>query len=374
MAFQVPFVDAKKHYATYKSEIDGAIIGCLTNGDMIYRQHLKDFEANLAKFVGTKYAVGLNSGYHALHFSLLGAGIKEGDEVVTVAHTFVATVSAIIHCGAKPVFVDVTEDYNMDVDAIEAVITPRTKAILPVSLNGRVANMPRIMQIAEKHNLKVIEDSCQALGANIGGKGAGAWGLTGCFSFYPFKILGCAGDGGALTTNDPELAKMAIRLRYNGEDRETGEYHYHGYTALLDNIQAAVLDAKLKHFPKWVEHRRMIAELYHKGLEDVSEIKIPRFDQTNQRDVFQNYVIRTKKRNELRSFLTQSSIETLVHWPRPMWEHKGLGLKNPGLPQTEAISKEVISLPMSAETTPEHVETVVKAIKQFCVNEFQVAF
>lgn len=373
MSYKVPFVDAKKHYATYKSEIDNAILTCLANGDLVYRSQLKDFEAHLAQFVGTKFAVGLNSGYHALHFSLLAAGVKPGDEVITVAHTFVATVSAIVHCGATPILIDVTPDYNMDVDQLEKAITPRTRAILPVHLNGRMADMPRITEIAKKHKLAVIEDSAQSLGAKIGGKMAGAWGLTGCFSFYPFKILGCCGDGGAITTNDAEVAKMISRLRYNGEDRETGEYHYHGYTALLDNIQAAILDAKLKHFPKWVEHRRKIADLYHQGLRGVAEIHIPEFDQKDQYDVFQNYVIRTKHRDQLRAYLKENGVETLVHWPKPMWEHKNLGLKNPGLPETEAISKEVISLPMSAETTAEQVEIVVKTIKKFLVNELQAS-
>jgi dTDP-4-amino-4,6-dideoxygalactose transaminase len=365
MSYKVPFVDAKKHYSNIKPEIDNAILTCLANGDLVYRSQLKDFEKHLAEFVGVKYAIGLNSGYHALHFSLLAAGVGAGDEVITVAHTFVATVSAIVHCGATPVLIDVAEDYNMNVDLLEKAITPRTKAILPVHLNGRMADMARIMEIANKHKLAVIEDAAQSLGAKVQEKMSGAWGLTGCFSFYPFKILGCCGDGGAITTNDATVAQMISRLRYNGEDRETGEYHYHGYTALLDNIQAAILDAKLKHFPAWVEHRRKIAELYHKGLSGIEGLHIPNFDQSHQYDVFQNYVIRTKKRNELRAFLKENGVETLVHWPKPMWEHKALGLTNPGLPETESISKEVISLPMSAEATPEHVDAVVKVIKSF---------
>lgn len=365
MIYRVPFVDPRAHYRRLKSEIDGAIIDCLSNGDLIDRQQLRDFEARLAAFVGVKYVVGLNSGYHALQFSLQAAGVGAGDEVITVAHTFVATVSAIVNVGAQPVLVEVGSDYNMDADAFEAAITARTKAVIAVSLNGRMCQMDRIVAIAEKHNLIVIEDSAQALGAELHGRKAGSFGLTGCFSFFPFKILGGFGDGGAITTNDADLARMVRRLRYNGEDRETGEYHYHGETALLDNAQSAVLSVKLNHLPEWIDHRRGIAALYHEGLQEMSELRLPHFDQSARRDIFQNYVIRTEARDRLREHLTKHGVETLVHWPKPMWKHEGLGLLDPGLDETEKICREVISLPMSAETTREQVEIVVDCIRGF---------
>jgi len=365
MTYRVPFVDPKSHYQKLKPEIDRAIIDCLSSGDLIDRGQLRDFEARLAAFVGVKYAVGLNSGYHALHFSLLAAGVGPGDEVITVAHTFVATVSAIVNVGARPVLVEVGDDYNMNANAFEAAITPRTKAVIPVSLNGRVCQMDRVMAIAEKHGLKVIEDSAQALGAEFGGRKAGSFGLTGCFSFYPFKILGGFGDGGAITTNDPDVARMVRRLRYNGEDRETGEYHYHGATALLDNVQAAVLNVKLSYLPRWIEHRRRSATLYREGLQGIPNLRLPHFDESNQLDIFQNYVIRTDARDRLRQHLANNGTETLIHWPKPMWKHERLGIQDPGLPETEKICKEVISLPMSAETTPEQVEIVVDSIRSF---------
>ncbi len=365
MAYRVPFVDPRTHYKNIKTEVDQAILSCLAQGDLVYRQQLHDFERHLADFVGTKYAIGLNSGYHALHFSLFAAGIKPGDEVITVAHTFVATISAIVHCGATPVLIDVGPDYNMDVDLLEAVITPQTKAIIPVHLNGRVCDMGQVMIFAEKYNLKVIEDAAQSLGATFDGLKAGSIGHTGCFSFYPFKILGGIGDGGALTTNDPEIATIASRLRYNGEDRETGEYHFHGYTALLDNVQAAVLDVKLGYLPKWIEQRRHIAALYHEGLRDIANLVIPYCNDSVYFDIYQNYVIRTKNRDDLRQYLKDDGIETLVHWIKPVWDHKDLRLGNPGLPETESICREVISLPMSAETTPEHVKHTVQSIRQF---------
>ena len=365
MAYRVPFVDPRKHYKSLKADIDDAIIGCLERGELVYRQELRNFEQELADYVGVKYAVGLNSGYHAIHFSLLAAGIGPGDEVITVAHTFVATISAIVNCGGTPVLVDVTEDYNADVDQMEQAVTPRTKALLPVHLNGRICRMDRVMDIAEKHGLKVVEDAAQSLGATYDGKKAGSFGLTGCFSFYPFKILGCAGDGGAITTDDKEVATMVSRLRYNGEDRETGEYHYHGQTALLDNIQAAVLSVKLKRLDGWIDHRRKIAELYRKGLQGVGDLRLPHFKGGKSFDIYQNYVIRTKHRDALRQRMTDNGVETLVHWFKPVWEHKALNLGDWDLPETVSICKEVVSLPMSAETTPEHVDITVQVIRDF---------
>src|SRR6185437_559630 len=207
MDYRVPFVDPRKHYQTYKAEIDAAILGCLARGDLVDRQDLRDFENHFAAFVGTKYAVGVNSGYHALEFSLRAAGIRPGDEVITVAHTFVATISAIVNAGAKPVLVDVAADFNMSPESLEAAITPRTRAIIPVSLNGRVCDMNSILALAARRNLLVIEDSAQSLGAEYSGHRAGSFGIAGCFSFFPFKILGGIGDGGAVTTNDAEIAQ-----------------------------------------------------------------------------------------------------------------------------------------------------------------------
>lgn len=373
MGYKVPFVDPREHYRRLKTEIDGAISDTLSRGDLVLRHQLREFENNLAEFVGVKFAVGVNSGYHALHFSLLAAQIGPGDEVITVGHTFVATVSAIVHVGATPVLVDVREDYNLDPDRLEAAVTPQTRAIIPVHLNGRLCEMDRIQATARAHNLTVIEDAAQALGADFKGQRAGSFGLTGCFSFYPFKILGGFGDGGAITTNDAEVARIVRFLRFNGEDRETGEYHYHGYTALLDNVQAAVLDKKLRHLPDWVKHRRMIAGLYRDGLEEIEGLELPHFGNDSYGDVFQNYVVRTSHRDELREHLCAEGVETLVHWPKPMWKHEKLALENPYLPETEAICREVLSLPMSAETTAEHVDITVHAIEGFFSSKLKNA-
>ncbi|HLW81488.1 MAG TPA: DegT/DnrJ/EryC1/StrS family aminotransferase [Candidatus Acidoferrales bacterium] len=364
MSYRVPFVNPKAHYANLKASIDSAIVGCLSRGDLIDRQDLRDFETHFAAFVGTKYAVGVNSGYHALQFSLQAAGITRGDEVITVAHTFVATVSAIVNVGAIPVLVEVGVDYNMEPSAFAAAITPRTRAVIPVSLNGRVCDMGAILDIAARRNLIVIEDSAQALGAEYDGRRAGSFGLAGSFSFYPFKMLGGIGDGGAVTTDSAEIARAIKRLRYNGEDRETSEYHFHGQTALLDNLNAAVLDVKLKHIEKWIHHRCKVASLYREGLQDIPQLRLPHFDESRQRDVFQNYVIRSEDRDALKKHLENDGIETLVHWPKPMWQHPALGIADPGLGNTELLCKEVLSLPMSVETTEEQVDIVVDSIRK----------
>jgi dTDP-3-amino-2,3,6-trideoxy-4-keto-D-glucose/dTDP-3-amino-3,4,6-trideoxy-alpha-D-glucose/dTDP-2,6-dideoxy-D-kanosamine transaminase len=365
LSYRVPFIDPREHYRKIKGEIDFAITDTLAKGDLVLRQQLRDFEQHLAEFVGVKYAVGVNSCYHALHFSLLAVGVGPGDEVITVGHTFVATVSAIVHTGAKPVLVDVREDYNLAPDKFESAVTSRTKAVIPVHLNGRVCDMDRIAAIADKHKISIIEDAAQALGATFRGKQAGSFGLAGCFSFYPFKSLGGLGDGGAVTTNDPDVARFATLVRFNGEDRQTGEFHHHGYTALLDNVQAAVLDVKLRHLPEWIEHRRQIAALYREGLDGIEGLRLPHFLGDEYFDSYQNYVIRTGQRAALRQHLKDQGVESLVHWPKPMWEHKDLGLGNPSLPETESICREVISMPMSAETTPEHVEITVGCIRDF---------
>ncbi len=365
VAYKVPFVDPRAHYQRWREEIDGAIQTCLSRGDLVLRQQLRDFEAHLAEFVGTRFAVGLNSGFHALHFALIASGVGPGDEVITVAHTFVATISAIVHTGATPVLIDVGRDYNMDMDALEHAITPRTRAVIPVHLNGRLCDMGRIMTIADRHRLLVIEDAAQALGGTHRGRRAGSFGVAGCFSHYPFKILGGFGDGGALTTNDPEVARKATLLRYNGEDRETGEYHYHGYTALLDNVQAAVLDVKLRHLLGWIEHRRKIASLYRERLVRIPDLVLPHFEGAEYRDTYQNYVVRSRRRDALAAFLKERGVETLIHWPKPVWEHRALRLGNWRLPETEAICREVLSLPMSAETTDEQVGYVADCIRDF---------
>jgi dTDP-4-amino-4,6-dideoxygalactose transaminase len=365
MTYKVKFVDPGENYRMIQSEIDAAYREVMEKGDLILRGQLKRFEESLAAFVGTKYAVGLNSGYDALHISMIIAGIKPGDEVIVPAHTFLATASAVVNAGGTPVLVDVTRDYNIDVSRIEEKINTRTKAIIPVHLNGRPADIEKVMALAQRHKLLVVEDACQSLGATFQGKKVGSFGLTGCWSFYPFKILGGYGDGGAITTNDPEAARKAVLLRYNGEDRETGEYYYHGFTCLLDNLQAAFLDIKLNHLPRWISRRRAIAARYYAGLSGIPDLILPHFPDPRMEEVFQNYVIRTPRRDALFEHLKTAGVETLVHWRKPYYAHKALGMDGQRFPETESISREVISLPMNVEISDEEVDYVIESVRSF---------
>ena len=365
MSYKVRFVNPALNYQMIKDEIDAVYFDVMSKGDLIDRGQLKQFEENLAAFVGTKYAVGLNSGYDALHMSLRALGIGSDDEVIVPAHTFVASCSAIVNVGATPVLVDVAKDFNIDVQKIEEVITPRTKAIMPVHLSGWMADMPVIMQIAEKYNLKIVEDACQSLGSSIQGKGAGAWGDTGCWSFYPFKILGGYGDGGAITTNDLEIAQFARRMRYNGEDRETGEYYGHGFTCLLDNLQAAWLDVKLRYLPSWIVRRKAIAEKYRNALTDISDLLLPHYDRPGFDHIYQNYTLRSQQGNEFSEYLKANGVEVLTQFRKPYYKHEGLKLVDRSFPETEALSREVCSLPMNVEITDEEIDYVIKVVRNF---------
>ena len=370
MVYKVPFANPIQQYKDHRKEFLKTVDDVFSRGDLIMRKDLEDFEKKIAKFVGTKYAVGVNSGTDALSLSMEASGIKEGDEVIVPAHTFMSSISAVYHQGAKAVLVDVGKDFNINPDEIEKAITPKTKAIEPVHLNGRICDMDKITAIAEKHNLIIIEDAAQALGAKFktktgGWKKAGSFGLAGCFSMYPFKMLGGFGDAGMVTTDDPEIAKTIRRLRYNGEDRQDRKFYNHGYTALLDNIQAALLGVKLKYFPKWLDRRREIAGLYREGLENISRIKTPHFADSRFYDVYQNYVIKAEKRDEVARHLQKTGIEVLISWATPMYGQPVMQPNNIFLQETEKICKEVLSLPLYPELSNRQVKYVIRSIKDF---------
>jgi len=365
MIQKVPFVAPSRIYQKYKTELDSAYFEVMSKGDLIDREQLKNFESNLADFVGTKYAIGLNSGYDALQLSLRALDIKNGDEVIVPAHTFVATCSAVVNVGATPILVDVTKDFNIDVTRIEEMISEKTRAIIPVHLSGWMADMPEIIKIAEKYNLSIVEDACQSLGSSINGILAGAWGNTGCFSFYPFKILGGYGDGGAITTDDEQIAVFARRMRFNGEDRATGEYMGHGYTCLLDNLQAAFLNIKLKHLPESIERRKHIARKYKEALSDLPDLLLPNYNKVGFDHVYQNYTIRSKQGDEFSDYLKNKGVEVLTQFRKPYYKHKALNLDDHEFKETEALSKEVCSLPMSMELTDEEVDFVIKTVRSF---------
>lgn len=371
MSYKVPFVNYSLQYQKLKKPIDKTIQDVLSRGDLILRKDTEEFEKKLANFIGVKYAIGLNSGTDALFFSLIACGIKKGDEVITVSHTFVASIATIVQAGGKPVLIDVGDDYVMDVNKLEKAIGPKTKFIIPVHLNGRMVDMEKVVAIAKKYNLIVIEDAAQAIGAkfkmkNLGWRASGSVGLTGCFSFYPAKILGCFGDGGALTTNDADIAGKVRLLRDHGQETKTNIVCY-GWNSRLDNLQAAVLNVKSAYLSDWIKRRREIAMLYEGKLDKIKRIKLPPAVNSDSRhfDVFQNYVVRAEKRNELYDYLKENGVETLIKDRVANHRQSGLKLSRFKLPVSEKLADEVISLPMYPELTNRQVDYVVKCVVGF---------
>lgn len=366
MSYKVPFVNVPKHYQNLKEEIMKTIDDVLSRGDLILRKDVEDFEKSIASFIGAKYAIGLNSGTDAIFLPLKAAGIGPGDEVITVSHTFVASIAVIVNCGAKPVLIDVKEDFEMDMDKLEAAITPKTKAIIPVHLNGRMCDMEKLMAIAQKHNLIVIEDAAQAMGAKFDNKMAGSFGLAGAFSLYPFKVLGCFGDGGIMTTDNENIAEKVRLFRDHGQKTKT-EIVCFGFNSRLDNLQAAFLNIKFKYLLQWIQRRREIARLYQEGLTGVFQIKLPSAPDSDARyfDTYQNYVLKAENRDELFSFLKEKGVETLIKDPVANHKQPGLGLSHFSLPYTEELAKKVISLPMYPELADDEIQYVIQCVKEF---------
>lgn len=367
MAWKVPYINYPLQYQKLRQEILATVDEVLSRGDVMLRQQLRDFEANLAAFVGTKDAVGTSNCTDAMHLTLRAAGVGPGDEVITVSHTFVATAAAIHHAGAVPVLVDIGPDHNMDVDLVEAVVTPRTKAVMPVHLNGRLCEMDRLMSLAQKHHLLVIEDTAQALGGAYNGVKGGNWGLGGCFSFYPAKLLGAYGDAGALVTNSEEIAEKVRRLRDHGRQPD-GDLAGWSFNCRMDNLHAAILDLKLKHVPAWIDRRREIAALYHQYLWDLDQLVLPPPPTTDGPffDVFQNYEVEAEDRDNLRAFLTDQGIETMISWGgRGVHQFPALGLSHHRLPVTERMFKRVLMLPMHCELEDDQVGYVAERLRNF---------
>jgi dTDP-4-amino-4,6-dideoxygalactose transaminase len=367
MDWKVRFVDYPAQFTRMEGEIMGTLRTVLSQGDLMLRQQLRDFEANLARFVGTRHAVGTSNCTDALQLSLRAAGVGAGDEVITVAHTFVATAAAIHHAGATPVFVDIGDDHNMDVARVADAVTSRTKAIIPVHLNGRLCDMPRLMSLAEAHRLIVIEDSAQALGAAFDGRHGGAFGLAGCFSFYPAKLLGAFGDAGAVVTSSDELATSVRLLRNHGRapDKDIAGW---SFNCRLDNLQAALLDLKLKRLAEWIDRRREIATQYQRQLEEVQQLRLPPPPSARGRhfDIFQNYEVEVHDRDGLVAFLQERGIETLIPWGgRAVHQFKALGLSHFQLPRTERVVSTALMLPLHTELSDEQVGYACQCIREF---------
>lgn len=362
---QVPFLNLKAQYESIKDEIATAIQQVIEKTAFAGGPFVEQFEKEFAAFCQTKYAIGVNCGTSALWLTLLGLGIGQGDEVITVPNTFIATAEAISFCGAKPVFIDIDEQtYNMNPALLEQAITPKTKAIIPVHLFGQTADMDPILSIARTHRLVVVEDACQAHGATYNGKPAGSMGEAGCFSFYPGKNLGAYGEGGAVTTNNPELAAKIKMLRDHGQSKK---YHHDliGWNARLDGIQAAILSVKLKHLHEWNERRRQHASAYSEALSSGNGIILPR-EAAYGTHVYHIYAVRVTNRDQILPALMAKGIGCGIHYPVPLhltqaYRHLELGRNR--FPVAERCADEFLSLPMFPELAKDQIAFVATELK-----------
>lgn len=362
----IPLVDLKAQYRTIQPEIDVAIERVLANTSFILGKEVSSFEKAFAAFCDAGYAVGTSSGTSAIHLALLACGVGPGDEVITTPHTFIATAEPIIHAGATPVFVDIDLDsYNLDPAGIESALTERTKAILPVHLYGRPADMDPILEVASQHNLKVIEDAAQAHGAEYKGRRVGSIGDVACFSFYPGKNLGAYGDGGAVVTNNQGIAEN-VRMLCNHGRKEKYEHEMIGYGYRLDALQAAILKVKLDRLEEWNRQRRENAEIYRELLDGL-DLALPTEPQY-VKPVYHLFVVRTPQRDQLREYLRAQEIYAGIHYPiplhlQPSLAHLGYGKGN--FPDAEKAAEEVLSLPMYPELDRSQLEQVAQAIHRF---------
>ena len=362
---KVPLVDLKANYLSIKDEIDSAIHEVIDNTSFIMGKYLKNFEGNYAKFCKAKHAIGCSSGTTAVHLALLVAGLNEGDEAITVPNTFIATTECISYVGGKIKFVDVDSDTALiNIDKLEKSITPKTKAIIIVHLYGQMPDMKRIREIADEHNLFLIEDAAQAHAAEWNGHQPGYYGDIASFSFFPAKNLGCFGDGGGVVTNNDELGEK-LRLLVNHGRTTKYEHMIEGYNYRLDPIQAAVLNAKLPHLLKWTDLRRKHAIFYDNNLPENVHAPI---EKKGAKHVYYMYEIRTKKRDELMQFLKGKGISCGIHYPIPLHlqpAYVNLGFKKGSFPVSETLAKEILSIPIYPELTADQRAYIVDNINQF---------
>jgi len=359
----IPFMNFKRENDEIGEEMLQVIRRVLTSGQFILGEETEKFEDEFSKYIGAKFGIGVNSGSDALYLAVKSLGISTGDEVITVSHTMISTVDAITRNGAKPIFVDIDpKTYLMDVSQVEAKISDKTCAILPVHLYGQAVDMDPLMEIAEKHGLYVIEDACQAHGAKHRDAKVGSIGDIGCFSFYPTKNLGAYGDGGMLTTSNKELADKLRRMRNYGQSVK----YYHdfvGVNSRLDEIQAAVLRSKLRHLDEWNEKRRKTAKLYNDLLFN-TEVTTP-IEKDYVKHVYHLYVIKHKHRDKLQEYLLKQGVQTLIHYPIPVHNQRAY-MRSNKLPKTEKICSEILSLPIYPWLKEDEVKTISERIRSKC--------
>ena len=362
----IPVEDLKRQWTQIEPEIMQAVARVLPTGKYTLGPELAAFESKFAQYTGTQFAIGISSGTAALHLGLLACGVGAGDEVISVPNTYVATIFAISYCGATPVFVDVEPGtFNIDVTQIEAAITPRTKAILPVHLYGQVGKMEAIMEIARKHNLKVVEDCAHTHGATRGGRHAGAFGDVGCFSFYPTKVLGAFGDGGMCITNDPATNEKIRQLRYMGQ-RTKYNHEIVGYQERLDELQAAMLRVKLCYLPEWISKRQQVAALYDELLTGLP-IQTPAVAEGSSH-VYYMYTIQAERRDELKQYLLDHGIGCYVVYPYLVPEtgaYPSLNVGRESFPQAASDVDRILSLPMFPELTEAEVRQICDTLRAF---------
>ena len=370
---KIPLADLPAQYLSIKAEIDNAIAATVSSGQFILDPEVRASENEMAAYIGVKHAVGLASGTDALHLALLACGIGPGDEVITTPFTFIATVDMLMHTGARPVFVDIDPDtYNIDTSLIAPAITGKTKAILPVHLYGQPVNMAAVLSLAEKYNLKVIEDCAQALGSEYKDKKAGSMGDAGCLSFFPSKSLGAFGDGGMVVTDNPEIAEKVDLLRRHGA-KPAYYYSMLGFNSRLDALQAAVLRVKLRHLDEWTRLRREKAALYSNRLRQISGISISHVLEDCWHS-FNYYTIRLAdgiSRDDLRKHLDTEGVATAIYYPLSLHLQEAcqsLGYRAGDFPNSEKAQEQVISLPMYPELGESQIETICRAIKKFITN------
>ncbi|NLY90219.1 MAG: DegT/DnrJ/EryC1/StrS family aminotransferase [Firmicutes bacterium] len=367
---KIPILDLKPETEGLWGELTAAIEEILKSGQFILGPKVAAFEKEIAAYLGTKHAIGVNSGTDALVIGLRAAGIAPGDEVITSAFTFFATAEAISLVGATPVFVDIDpRTFNLDPQEVAQAVTPRTKGLLPVHLYGQAANMEPLMELAEKHHLKVIEDTAQAFGGDYQGKKLGTIGHVGCFSFYPTKILGAYGDGGLIVTDDDEIAETARTLRAHGAKQN----YYNetiGYNSRLDALQAAILSVKLPYIDQWISGRREAAQYYNELLKDTPEIVLP-YEAPYTKHVYNQYTIRVSngKREQLHRQLQAAGIGTMIYYPVPLHKLPVYAGTTPRLRVAEQYAQEVLSLPIWPQMEKELQETVAEKIKEILTAE-----
>ena len=372
MKVKVPFFNYPALFKMQEKEIMDTLHDVMSRGAYILQRDLEEFEENIRELIGVKHVLGVADGTNALILALRAADVGDGDEVIMSSHTYIATAASVHFVGAKPVLVECGADHMIDPESVERAINDKTKVIMPTQLNGRTCDMDALQSIADKHGLVIIEDAAQALSSMYKGKCAGTFGLAGTFSFYPAKVLGCFGDGGAIVTNNDEIAERVALFRDHGRNKD-GEVVTWGTNSRLDNIQAAILNLKLRTFKKDIERRRQIAAMYDQALNNIDDLFLPPAPDAdeNHYDIYQNYELESGHRDELRSFLAERGVGTIIQWGgKAVHQFKGLGFDNVRLPIVEKMTSRFLMLPMHTALTDEDVGYICDCIVEFYSTDY----